>query len=73
LNALDDESKIDLGCVLNAGAFLINQTNGVIIKSGASESLIFFFLKLLIELQKIGTVPAMDIEEYLKVIDTPYF
>ena len=68
LIALDDESKIDIGCVLNAGAFISNHTNGVIEKCGASESLIFFFLKLLIELQKIGTVPAMDIEEYLKMI-----
>jgi hypothetical protein len=70
LFALDDESKIDIGCVLNAGAFLSNHTNSVIEKSGASESLIFFFLKLLIELQKIGTVPAMDIEEYLNIITT---
>ena len=68
LIALDNESKIDIGCVLNAGAFLSNHVDDTIEKSGASESLIFFFLKLLIELQKIGTVPAMDIEEYLKII-----
>jgi len=69
LTTLDDESKIDIGCILNAGAFLADQSSGAIEKSDASESLIFFFLKLLIELQKIGTVPAMDIEEYLKAIN----
>ena len=69
LTALDDESKIDIGCILNAGAFLTGQSGGVVEKSNASESLIFFFLKLLIELQKIGTVPAMDIEQYLKVLN----
>jgi len=66
LIALDNENKIDIGCALNAGAFIIDQTSGIIEKSKASESLIFFFLKLLVELQKIATVPAMDIEEYLK-------
>ena len=68
LIALDTESKIDMGCVLNAGSFLSNRVSGVIEKSSASESLIFFFMKLFIELQKIGTVRALDIEQYLKAI-----
>lgn len=36
--------------------------------SNSSESLIYFFLKLLSELQKTGTVPAMDIDEYGKFL-----
>ena len=69
LITLDGESKIDIGCVLNGGSFLADNISGTIEKSSDSESLIFFFLKLLIELQKIGTVPAMDIGEYLKTIE----
>ena len=37
-------------------------------KSGAEDSLIFFFLHLLARLQELGTVPAMEIREWAKAL-----
>jgi len=37
-------------------------------KSGKDDALIFFFLRFLKKLQKLGTIPAMDISKYAKVL-----
>jgi hypothetical protein len=66
-------SKIDLGCVLSEGSFkTLYQDNKYISTefSTKEESLIYFFLKLLMELQKLGTVPAMDINAYAVALDS---
>ena len=67
LNAV---SRIDIGCSLKDGAFLIEydsrKTN--INLCPVKNALIFFFLKLLTRLQELGTVPAMDIGAYQKAI-----
>lgn len=63
LNKLNDDSFLNIGCVLKENAFYFNQ-EGQLIKSSTDESLIYFFLKLMIELQRIATVPAIDITKY---------
>lgn len=67
---LDEESRVDIGCILEEGSFLVDYANMSIIKSTKEESLIFFFLKLLIELQKLGTAPAIDINCYGSALDS---
>ena len=54
---------INLGCIAQEYAFCVDE-DGRIKKSSKEESIMYFFLKLLIELQKMGTVPAMDINKY---------
>lgn len=70
LQSLDLKEKIDFGCVLKEGSFFASYSKkGLSIqKSNSKTSLIYFFLKLLSELQKIGTVPAIKIDEYWKII-----
>lgn len=68
--SFDENGQIDLGCVLLKGGFKINYIDNSFQTSSDDESLIYFFLKLLIELQKLGTVPAMDIEAYARAIES---
>ena len=45
--------------------------NPIVIEKGTqAESFIYFFLKLLMELQKLATIPAMDIECYARALDS---
>ncbi|MFJ6267034.1 DUF6602 domain-containing protein [Lysinibacillus xylanilyticus] len=69
ISALSGDQKLDIGCSLNAGAFKFDDENQLII-STTEESLIFFFLNLLIELQKLGTIPAMDILKYAESLES---
>ncbi|MDD4363265.1 MAG: hypothetical protein PHD33_03530 [Atribacterota bacterium] len=67
----NENSQVDIGCILEKGSFIVDYRNGVSIKiSSKEESLIFFFLNLLIKLQDLGTVPSMDIYSYAKVLDS---
>ena len=72
IKELSDNQILDIGCVLQSGAFMINQgDDGIIIeKSTPNEALIYFFLKLLVMLQRVGTIPAMDIDCYAKALDS---
>lgn len=67
---LNENQKINLGCALQSGAFLVDYEEHIIERSSKEESLIFFFLKLLIELQKLGTTPALDIECYAQSLES---
>jgi hypothetical protein len=65
----DDRGRIDLGCVLESGSFKVSYDKEVLIeKSIKEEALIYFFLNLLMELQKLGTIPALDIAQYAKAL-----
>lgn len=65
----DVDHEVDFGCAIKHGSFWVERDGKLIVKRSASdESLLFFFLKLLKALQSIGTVPAIDIDEYAKVL-----
>lgn len=66
------EELINIGCVLNDRSFVTevdttDELNPIvnIHYSTKGESLIFFFLKLVAELQKLGTVRAIDLNKYI--------
>ncbi len=69
---LTENQRIDIGCVLESGSFNIKYSGSdlEIKKSNAEEAFIYFFLVLLMELQKLGTIPAIDIEAYARVLDS---
>ena len=68
---MKDECKLDFGCALKHGAFWVDYDPKLTIKKSApDESLLFFFLQLLMRLQSIGTVPAIDIGEYAKSLQS---
>ena len=60
---------LHFGCSLQDGAFWFKRVTGnkySFERSAKEESLIFFFLNLLSELQQLGTVPAIDLKAYIK-------
>ncbi|MFN4314357.1 MAG: DUF6602 domain-containing protein [Chitinophagaceae bacterium] len=66
------EELINIGCVLNDRSFVtkVDKKDELnpsinIHYSTKGESLIFFFLKLVSELQKLGTVRAIDLNKYI--------
>jgi hypothetical protein len=74
IKELPVEKRVHLGCALKSGAFdvtYLDDTKFTIEKCGDEESLIFFFLHLLARLQQLGTVPAMNIAEYVKSLYSP--
>ncbi|MGC1122439.1 MAG: DUF6602 domain-containing protein [Candidatus Methanofastidiosia archaeon] len=69
ITGLSVERKLHLGCSLQAGAFKVEYADNkkpIISICQREESLIFFFLHLLMSLQSLGTVPAVDFAEYAK-------
>ncbi|ODM27094.1 hypothetical protein A7W90_13210 [Clostridium sp. Bc-iso-3] len=72
IKSLEKNQQIDIGCVLQCGSFKVSYTEESIDieKSTVQEAFIYFFLKLLMELQKLGTIPAMDIECYARALDS---
>lgn len=69
--SLREPGWLNLGCALQSGSFIVNYDKGIQIQSSSSEeTLIFFFLKLFAELQKLGTIPAIDINCYAKSLDS---
>ena len=71
LRSLADSCRIDFGCALKQGAFWVEYEPKMVVKKSATdEALLFFFLQLLMKLQSIGTVPAIDIREYAKSLQS---
>jgi len=66
----ENSCQIDLICCLTAGSLCISYKKGKITlkRSTAESSLIFFFIKLISDLQKIGTVPAIDFDAYARTL-----
>ncbi|MBA3633863.1 MAG: hypothetical protein H0W58_13815 [Acidobacteria bacterium] len=72
INSLTLSQRVDLGIALLKGSFDVSYTekNEVQTKIEVGETaLLYFFFNLLWRLQRLGTVPAIDYAEYLKVID----
>lgn len=70
-SALRDEERLDIGCVLECGGFEVvhgKRSKPLVEVSHSETSLIFFFLRLLSQLQRMGTVPALDLAEYGRVL-----
>jgi len=71
LNELKPEERLDFGCVITGGAFetLYDDKGKIsIVKQSEETSLVGLFMGLLKRLQKLGTVPAIDLEVYEKVL-----
>jgi hypothetical protein len=68
----DAATRIDFGCAIEGGTFDAAYGDGAeptITTSGGNMTLMVFFLKLVGRLQRLGTVPAIEIEKYLAAID----
>ena len=66
-SSLNENQRVDMGCVLNMGSFLFNIDSSLkpyLVSYKKESALILFFLELLQSLQKLGTVPAIDISAY---------
>ncbi len=68
MNSLTEDHSIELGCAIKDGSFIQNE--GELKLSTPEESLIFFFLNILQTLQGLATVPAMDINQYMKALNS---
>lgn len=75
--SLPEDQLVNFGCSLDGGFFLIEDLHPwktlpspVKIKSinDENKSLIMFFLALISELQKMGTIPAIEIDKYLSKV-----
>ena len=62
--ALDRRERLDLGCVLRAGAFEVT-ADGQLVIARRDAALVSFFLRLVHRLQAIGTVPAIEWPAYI--------
>lgn len=64
----EESQQVDCGCVLKRGSFYYDYSDKILKTSSAEESLVYFFLNLLFLLQTMGTVPAIDLNEYMKAL-----
>ncbi|MDR0761534.1 MAG: hypothetical protein LBF13_00640, partial [Campylobacteraceae bacterium] len=62
-------NQLQLGCVVQEGAFSLKDDGSIEI-SGKQTCLVSFFFNLLLRLQSIGTVPAIDIQRYAKILSS---
>jgi hypothetical protein len=72
IKTLSEEQSLEFGCALECGSFELRISDNEqwgIEASGDETALISFFLGLLSRLQKLGTVPAMDIAKYAKALE----
>ena len=67
LFSLIGDKSIQLGCVVNEGAFFLSDKDDLKIAS-RETALISFFFSLLSLLKKMATVPAIDIDAYAKLL-----
>ncbi len=72
LTALQIDNRIDLICCLTESSYCVEylQDKIKLNKNTDDEILIYAFLELLLQLQRIGTVPAIDLIQYAKAIDS---
>lgn len=69
LDRYGEDQQIDCGCVLQKGSFYYDYKERELKTSRQEESLVFFFLQLLSLLQKLATVPAIDYNAYMEVLE----
>jgi hypothetical protein len=61
-----DGGELDLGCALDREGWEVDYSDSTptVSKSVSEHALIFFYLRLLARLQNMGTVPAMDLNQW---------
>lgn len=72
LAELSDLERLDLLCALTHGSCEVAYPEGEapqIMRSAPDTALIFFFLRLFERLQAVGTVTAMDVQAYSRVLE----
>lgn len=68
LGLLTEPEYLDIGCALQDGTFVVDYTGSGTASMSAyegSRSLVHFLWRLLMKLQRLATVPAIDFERYL--------
>ena len=73
LDGLEDAKRLDLGCGLADGAFEVAPDAAAVdgmTTADAAVGLAFFAMRLLARLQRMGTVPALDIDAYTEVLSS---
>jgi hypothetical protein len=70
LLSFSEDKSLQLGCVVQGGAFSVpaNLVDGEIEISNKEKSLVSFFFNLLLRLQSLGTVTAIDIKAYAELL-----
>lgn len=71
LDGLVEAQRLDLGCGLDDGAFEVSPGAAAVdgmTTADKAVSLAFFAMRLLARLQRMGTVPALDIDAYTEVL-----
>lgn len=71
LSNLPENMHLQFGCSLDHVSFWFKRREKMqytFEKSTQKKALIFFFLNLIAELQKLGTAPAIELEEYIKTL-----
>ena len=78
VRALDPEPDdpadrgIDIGCVLEAGSFVVERDDDIrtldIEVSGPDSALIYFVMRLMRQLQAVGSAAAIDYAAYVKSV-----
>lgn len=70
VKSLNNDSFMDLICCIDYGTFITDgeDCNGIKV-SNTDETLIMFYFTLLKKLQSVGTVTAIDFNEYIKCLD----
>lgn len=68
LEGLPKDGRLDIGCCLESGAFLIDyeKKKAKLETSDPDASLVVFLMELYTRLQSLGTVPAIDLREYAR-------
>lgn len=71
LAALAEPGRLDLICALQHGSCEVQYREEAphLERSASDTALIFFFLRLLERLQSVGTVTAMDLRQYGRVLE----
>lgn len=70
LTGLQDDRRIDIGCVLDGLSFEVT-TDGALVYSDDQNQLIYFVLRLYDRLRALGTVLALDLNAYAGDITKP--
>ena len=65
LHINDRVSRLNCGCCLDQGCFFIEKEKSQIKFARKENFLTYFVIRFIQELQKIGTVPAIDLDAYL--------